>query len=355
MTYIIAEAGVNHNGSLEIAKQLVMVAKQSGADAVKFQTFKAENLVTKHAPQASYQIQNLGERSSQLAMLRKLELSYDEFLELKRYCDDVEIQFLSTPFDLESVDFLIRKLDMEKIKISSGEMTNLPFLYNVAAYRKPIIVSTGMATMDEIHEALAYIAYGLAEKKQMDEKLIWTFYKSKQAKQLLEQYVTVLHCTTEYPAPFNTINLKAITQLKAVMNIKIGLSDHSQGIAIPIAAVALGAEVIEKHFTLDKNMEGPDHIASLEPQELKDMVLHIRQIELALGDGIKRPSSTELINRVVARKSIVAKSNIVAGEIFSVDNIVIKRPGSGMSPSQYWNLLGKASSKSYCEDELINE
>lgn len=355
MTYIIAEAGVNHNGSLELAKKLALVAQQAGADAVKFQTFKAENLVTKQAVQANYQIQNLGEATSQFEMLKKLELSYEDFIILKDYCDVIGIEFISTPFDYESVDFLIHETKMSKVKIPSGEITNLPFLYEIAIHRKPIILSTGMATIDEIHDALAYIAYGLAGKKEMDDNSVRYFYQLTEAKALLENFVTILHCTTEYPAPLHTINLQAMEKLQNQFNVKIGLSDHSEGIAVPIAAVALGAKVIEKHFTLDKKMDGPDHVASLNPDELMIMVKHIRDIELALGDGVKRPSDIELSNRAAVRKSIVAISNIAKGEVFTKDNLTIKRPGTGMSPSLYWVMLGKKASRAYREDELIDE
>lgn len=354
-TFIIAEAGVNHNGSLVMAKQLVDVAKQAGADAVKFQTFKAENLVTKSAQQATYQIENLGESSSQYEMLKKLELSYEEFVELKRYCKEVNVHFLSTPFDLESVDFLIEELQIDTVKIPSGELTNSPFIYEIAKKRKPMIISTGMATVEEIHEVLSVAAFGLAQKKVTELKKTKAFYTTVEAKELLKEYVTILHCTTEYPAPYDTINLMAMVHLKEVLDMKIGLSDHSQGVAIPIAAVALGAQVIEKHFTLDKNLDGPDHKASLNPKELASMVLQIRQIEKALGNGVKHPSLQELENRIPVRKSLVARRNIVAGELFTENNLTVKRPGNGMSPSNYWELLGKMAKKSYFEDEMINE
>lgn len=355
MTYIIAEAGVNHNGSVDLAKKLALVAKQSGADAVKYQTFKAENLVTKNAAQAEYQVQNLGETTSQYDMLKKLELSFDEFVSVKQYCDEIGIEFLSTPFDLESVDFLINDLKISKVKIPSGELTNLPFVHEIALKQKPMIVSTGMATIDEIHETLAYIAYGLAGRKEINPSSVKLFYSSNEAKTLIHHFVTVLHCTTEYPAPFNELNLKAIEQFKEIFNIKVGFSDHSEGIAAPIAAVALGAEVIEKHFTLDKSMEGPDHVASLNPLQLQEMVKHIREIEQSLGSGYKQPSKVELSNRKVARKSIVAKTTISKGDVFTKDSLIIKRPGTGMSPAHYWSLLGKAASKEYQKDELIDE
>lgn len=352
-TYIIAEAGVNHNGSFEMAKQLIDVAKAAGVDAVKFQTFKAENLVTKSAQQATYQIENLKEATSQYDMLKKLELTFEEFTALQQYCVQRHIEFLSTPFDYDSVDFLFDKLKISTAKIPSGELTNSPFIYAVAQKRKPIILSTGMATMEDIHEALSYIAFGLAQKTEMSE--VQKFYKTEEAKKLLKQFVTVLHCTTEYPAPFDTINLKAMNTLRNELGVNIGLSDHSNGIGVPTAAVALGATVIEKHFTLDKKLEGPDHIASIEPDELSEMVKQIRQVELALGLGIKQPSAIELKNRIPARKSLVANRAIKKGEKFSEQNLVVKRPGSGISPSKYWGYLGKIALKPYEQDELIDE
>lgn len=355
-TYIIAEAGVNHNGSIEMAKQLVDVAKQAGADAVKFQTFKAENLVTRTAQQAGYQVNNLGEETTQFEMLKNLELSYEEFIELKSYCELNQIEFFSTPFDFESVDFLLNVLDMKMIKIPSGELTNSPFIHYIATKRKMMIVSTGMATMNDIHDALSFIAYGLAFPDQLvDLKKVRIFYQTSEAKVFLKEFVTVLHCTTEYPAPLETINLRAINEMKKSLQLPIGFSDHSQGVLIPIAAVALGAVVIEKHFTLDCSLEGPDHLASLEPEELKEMVDGIREIEKSLGTGHKIPTSIELENRQAARKSVVAKVQIPAGAILTEDHLTIKRPGTGMPPTSYWLLMGKASSKSYEMDELMNE
>lgn len=355
-TYIIAEAGVNHNGSIEMAKQLVDVAKQAGADAVKFQTFKAENLVTRTAQQANYQVNNLGEATSQFEMLKNLELSYEEFAELKSYCDVTQIEFLSTPFDFESVDFLLDDIGMSTFKIPSGELTNSPFIHYIATKRKPMIVSTGMATMADIHEALSFLAYGLAFPDQLvDIGRVQTYYQTPKAKLLLGEYVTVLHCTTEYPAPFETINLSAMNEMKKGLQLPIGFSDHSEGIAVPIAATALGAVVVEKHFTLDCNLPGPDHRASLEPKELKEMVAGIRTIEQSLGTGDKIPTPIELENRQVARKSIVAKVQIVAGDILTEDHLAVKRPGTGMSPTSYWSLIGKISKKSYELDALIDE
>lgn len=352
-TYIIAEAGVNHNGSFEMAKQLVDVAKEAGADAVKFQTFKSENLVTKKAQQADYQVENLKESTSQYDMLKKLELTFEEFKALQQYCDDKGIEFLSTPFDYESVDFLFDELNIITAKIPSGELTNAPFIYTIAKKCVPIILSTGMATISDIHEALSYIAFGLAGKTDME--LVGAFYETDEAKQLLKEYVTILHCTTEYPTPFETINLQAMATLQRELQVDVGFSDHSSGIAVPTAAVALGAKVIEKHFTLDKTLEGPDHMASLEPEELKQMVTQIRQVELSLGTGIKEPSEVELKNRIPARKSLVAKVSIKEGERFTAENVTIKRPGNGIAPSKYWAYIGKRAEKSYEQDELIDE
>ncbi|AYC28955.1 N-acetylneuraminate synthase [Paenisporosarcina cavernae] len=355
-TYIIAEAGVNHNGSLTMAKELVSVAKRAGANAVKFQTFKTENLVTKDAEQADYQINNLGQASSQFEMLKKLELSYEDFIELKKYCENEQIEFLSTPFDYESVDFLLEKLQLSKAKIPSGEMTNSPFVHYIATKQKPIILSTGMAMIEEIHEALSFIAYGLAfpNENVIIEK-VKAFYDTEDSKKILREYVTVLHCTTEYPAPYETINLNALNQMKNEFQVSIGLSDHSEGVSVPVAAVALGAELIEKHFTLDKNLEGPDHVASLDPNELADMVRSIREIEKAFGSGIKMPTFNEIKNRSAARKSLVAKIDIQKGEFFTQENLISKRPGNGMPPSTYWSILGKEAKKSYQKDEMIDE
>ena len=352
-TYIIAEAGVNHNGSFEMAKQLVDVAKEAGADAVKFQTFKAENLVTKDAKQADYQVENLKEKTSQFDMLKKLELTFEEFTALKQYCEEKGIEFLSTPFDYESVDFLFDELHIKTAKIPSGELTNAPFIYAISKKKKPIILSTGMATLEDIHEALAYIAYGLAGKVEMN--CVEEFYSTSEAKQLLQEYVTILHCTTEYPAPFETINLKAITTIQKEFNVSVGLSDHSAGVAVSTAAVALGATVIEKHFTLDKTLEGPDHVASLEPHELKQMIKQIRQVEMSLGNGFKQPSEVELKNRIPARKSLIASKAIKQGEMFTTENLVVKRPGTGIAPSKFWTYIGKQAKKSYEQDDLIDE
>lgn len=354
-TFVIAEAGVNHNGSLEMAKKLVDAAKSAGADAVKFQTFKTENLVTKRAKQTKYQIDNLGTETSQYEMLKALELTFEEFIELKMYCDLRQIVFLSTPFDFESADFLFDNLGIGMAKIPSGELTNTPFVFHIATKKKPIILSTGMAAMDDIHEALAFIAYGLSNNRPVDIERVKDFYHSEEAQELLKQYVTVLHCTSEYPTPFESINLLAINEMKSELNLSIGYSDHSEGIVVPIAAAAMGATVIEKHFTLDRNLPGPDHLTSLEPDELAEMVKCVRTVEKSMGNGIKKPTSNEMENRMAARKSIVAKVPIHAGEILSEKQLTIKRPGNGMPPTSYWTLLGKSAKKSYEVDDLLDE
>lgn len=354
--FIIAEAGVNHNGSLFLAKKLVDEAKKAGVDAIKFQTFKAENIVTKKAVQADYQKKNLGEITSQYHMLKKLELSFEDFKALKEYCDEKEILFLSTPFDFESVDFLVDELKMSLVKISSGDLTNLPLLHHVAKKRRKIIISTGMATIEEIHDALAFIAFGL---KYIDEEVaydkVYRFYNSQEAKKILEKYVSILHCTTEYPAPVDSINLNAINMMRDIFKLDIGFSDHSIGINIPVAAVAMGAVIIEKHFTLDKNLQGPDHVASLSSGELKEMVRAIRDVEMAKGEYVKKPVSIEMKNKNIARKSLIANTDILEGEEFTLKNLAIKRPGGGISPKEYWYYLNKKSKKNYRQDEYIDE
>lgn len=352
-TFIIAEAGVNHNGSLDLAFQLVDAALDAGADAIKFQTFKTENLVTKSASQAHYQEKNIGKASSQFEMLKSLELSYDDFKKLKDYCDEKKIMFLSTPFDLESVDFLIEDLGLKLLKIPSGEITNAPYLYKIASYGVDMILSTGMATVEEIHNALAFIAYGLAMKTEMTFDKVNEFYSTNEAKKLLKEKVSILHCTTEYPTPYDEINLNAMDTIKAEFQLNVGLSDHSEGTLVPIAAVAKGAPIIEKHFTLDKRMQGPDHKASLNPGELKEMIQSIRIIENAMGKEEKEPTQSEIKNKSVARKSLVAAKVIKKGEKFSIENLTVKRPGTGIEPYYYWDYIGKVAENDYEEDEVI--
>lgn len=325
---IIAEAGVNHNGDINLAKKLAEKAKECGADIVKFQTAKLESLVTDFAPMADYQKENMGGAVSQKEMLRKLLLTYEEFVGLSDFCKEIGIQFLSTPFDIESVDFLYG-IGCDLWKIPSGEITNYPYLVKIAGYRQPIILSTGMSTLEEVKSATEILKNTGSGK------------------------VTLLHCTTEYPTPYKDVNLKAMKTLRDYFGLPVGYSDHTQGIEIPIAAAALGATVIEKHFTLDRNMEGPDHKASLEPAELKAMVSSIRKVEEAMGDGIKKPTSEEISNMAVVRKSIVAKCDIKAGELLTEENLVTKRPGTGISPMCWNEFIGTAAKRDYVKDELI--
>lgn len=326
--YIIAEAGVNHNGKLDSAIEIVDQAKEAGADCIKFQTFISRNLVAKTANKADYQIENTGTSESQLAMLSKLELSYHDFIIINRYCKDKNIQFLSSPFDLESIDFL-NNLEMPFWKIPSGEITNLPYLLKIAKTHKPVILSTGMSTLDEIQAAIDVL-----NKNGCGD-------------------ITLLHCTTEYPAPYQDVNLKAMITLRNMFQVPVGYSDHTLGIEIPIAAVAMGAKVIEKHFTLDRNMEGPDHKASLEPHELKAMVSAIRNVEAALGSGEKMPTESEKKNIAVARKSIVASRDIKKDEVFTEENISTKRPGNGISPMRWFEVLGRKAIRDFMEDDFI--
>ncbi|KPZ69386.1 N,N'-diacetyllegionaminic acid synthase [Shewanella sp. P1-14-1] len=357
MTLIIAEAGVNHNGDENMALDLITAAYHAGADIVKFQTFKAKNLVTAEAQQAEYQIANSQQKESQLAMLSRLELSYHSHHRLISHCKSLGIEFLSTAFDAESLDFLVNDLGLTRLKIPSGEITNAPLILEHARTNCDLIVSTGMATLAEVEAVLGVIAFGyIAEHNTpINESEFQQAYASKAGQQALKQKVTLLHCTTEYPAPMAEINLNAMETLSHAFDLPTGYSDHSEGIIIPIAAVAKKAVVIEKHFTLDKNMPGPDHKASLTPDELTQMVQAIRQIETALGSKVKSPTLSEARNKVVARKSLVAAKSIQAGELFKHDNICIKRPGSGLSPFRYWDLLDKPAHHSYNEGDLILE
>tara|TARA_Y100000589_G_scaffold329009_1_gene374498 strand:+ start:33771 stop:34775 length:1005 start_codon:yes stop_codon:yes gene_type:complete len=327
---IIAEAGVNHNGDIEIAKKLVDSACDAGADVIKFQSFKSEKLVTKNAEKAPYQLKDENREKSQFNMLKKLELNDHETIILKEYCKEKNIEFLSTAFDLGSLKFL-KNNGLNRYKIPSGEITNFPFLREIAKINMPTIMSTGMANMQEIEEAIFCLCdFGL------DKSLL-----------------TILHCTTEYPAPFNEVNLKAMQTIKNTFGISVGYSDHTLGTEVSISAAALGAEIIEKHITLNRNMNGPDHFASIEPDQFKKMVTSIRNIELALGNGIKRPTKSELLNKLVARKSIYAAVNISKGTPFDEKNIVSKRPEGGISPMQWKNLIGKKAKKDFLKDELI--
>lgn len=356
MVKIIAEAGVNHNGSKELAFQLVDAAYEAGADIVKFQTFKAQNLVTRSAQQADYQTRNTGVSESQFSMLSRLELDYDTHHELVSYCQKLGIEFLSTAFDQESLDFLVNDLKLNMLKIPSGELTNAPFVLKHAQTGCNLIVSTGMASLAEIESALAVIAFGYTQPINVipSEELFAEAYVSEAGQAEIKEKVTLLQCTTEYPAPLEEVNLKAMQTLKAAFGLSIGYSDHTAGITIPIAATALGAQLIEKHFTLDKTLPGPDHKASLEPNELKNMVQAIRDTELALGSSIKTPQPSEIKNKQIARKSLVAAVDIKEGEIFTEENLVCKRPGNGLSPYLYWSLLGKKAQHNYKEGDLID-
>ena len=329
-TFIIAEAGVNHNGSMEMALKLIDVAVAAGADAVKFQTFKAEKVIAVNAPKADYQKETTGSNESQLEMVKKLELDEAAHKKLLNHCQEKGIQFLSTPFDLESID-LLNRLGLKMFKIPSGEITNLPYLRKLGALKKRLILSTGMADLGEIEDALDV----LTEAGTPLENLI------------------VLHCNTEYPTPFEDVNLRAMLSIGHAFGVAVGYSDHTPGNEVAVAAVALGAVVLEKHFTLDRNLSGPDHKASLEPNELKSMVQAIRNIEKALGTGIKNPSPSELKNKPIVRKSIVAARSIRKGETFTVENLTIKRPGTGISPMRWDEILKMKASRDFYKDEII--
>jgi N,N'-diacetyllegionaminate synthase len=327
---VIAEAGVNHNGDMELAKRLVDVAAVAGANLVKFQTFKATTLVTRAAPKADYQHQTTGQAESQQNMLHRLELSPAMHKELIAYCQTRGIGFFSTAFDIDSLSFLV-SLGAERFKIPSGEITNLPYLSQVGGFGKPVILSTGMATLGEIEAAIAVLESAGTPRAQ----------------------ITVLHCNTEYPTPMQDVNLRAMTTIRDAFGVAVGYSDHTLGTEVPIAAVALGATVIEKHLTLDRTLPGPDHRASLEPEEFAAMVRAIRNIEQALGDGIKRPSPSEIKNRPIARKSLVAAMPIQAGEVFTPENVTAKRPGTGISPMAWDEVMGRVAGRDFAADELI--
>jgi N,N'-diacetyllegionaminate synthase len=324
-TLIIAEAGVNHNGDINLAKRLVDVAFEAGADYVKFQSFKASELVSKKAEKAEYQLKTTDSSESQFEMIKKLELSEEDHLELLNYCKEVGIGFASSPFDINGIKYL-EELNLDFIKVPSGEITNLPYLRELSKTTKRIILSSGMSELQEIKDALSI---------------------------LNSRNVVVLHCNTEYPTPYEDVNLNAMLTIKRECDVEVGYSDHSLGVEVPIAAVAMGARVVEKHFTLDKTMNGPDHQASLDPEELKQMISAIRNIERAMGSGEKTPSASEIKNIPIARKSIVASRAILKGEVFSVDNIIAKRPGSGLSPMMWDEVIGKHAVKDFEEDELI--
>ncbi len=326
--FIIAEAGDNHNGNLELAFQLVDKAAQAGADCVKFQTFVTEEVISKRAEKAEYQKESTGADESQYEMVKKLELTFDNFRQLQQYAKEKGLMFLSTPFDIPSVDFL-NSIDIPCFKIPSGEITNLPYLIRIAQTGRDIILSTGMAEIEEIEAAVKALRENGAGE------------------------ISLLHCNTEYPTPMEDVNLRAMLTLKEKFSVRVGYSDHTKGIEVPIAAAAMGAEIIEKHFTLDHNMEGPDHKASLEPDELKAMVEGIRNIEKALGNGIKTASRSEKKNMDIARKSIVARRKIAKGETLTEDNLAVKRPGNGIPPMKWYEILGTKAVRDFEEDEMI--
>ncbi len=344
--FIIAEAGVNHNGDINIAKKLVEVAANSGADAIKFQSFRAELLVTKSAQMAQYQQENTNTQSSQYEMLKKLELSESDHFAIQAHCQSHNIQFLSTPFDPISADLLIKKCGLPIIKIGSGDLTNLPLLYEIAQSGVNLILSTGMAILSDIDDALKICYNGYKHYPPTENSVIdWHFLGKK---------IAILHCITDYPAPAQLCNLRAINTLQAKYpHCQIGYSDHALGIDIAFAAIAMGAQILEKHITLDKNMHGPDHIASTEPQEFKQLVAKIRAFELAKGDGIKRPNQREIANQKIACKSLVALKNIAKGEIFNHENLGVKRPSDGIKPKYFWQYLGTPANQDYRTDELI--
>lgn len=355
-TFIIAEAGVNHDGSLEKALALVDVAADAGADAVKFQTFRAELLATEKAPKAAYQEASEGSDETQASMLRRLELSRSDHEALVNRCGKRSIEFLSTPFDEASAAMLVEQFGLRRLKIGSGEITNGPLLLNVARLGKPMILSTGMSTLGEVEAALSVLAYGYTARDGKPTKAdIEAAFSSESGQDALANNVTLLHCITEYPAPPHAANLRAMDTLAVAFGLPVGLSDHTMGVAVATAAVARGASVIEKHFTLDRRASGPDHGASLEPDELAALVRSIRDVESALGTGRKVPDRIELGNQVVARRSLVATSDIAAGEEFTVRNLGSRRPGGGLSPMKYWELLGRAAKRSYALGDPIAE
>lgn len=351
---IIAEAGVNHNGSVEMALRLVDAAAEAGADYVKFQTFKSDKLVRRSAPKADYQTRTTTAGESQFEMLKRLELDEESHMEIARRCAQRRISFISSPFDIESLEFLVRRLDVPLIKLGSGEITNAPLLLAAARSGKSVILSTGMSTLGDIEAALGALAFGYLGAAEVPSQAGFDrAYCSPAGRDRLRSKVTLLHCTTEYPAPFESTNLRTLGTLATAFGLDVGFSDHTQGISIPIAAVALGATVVEKHFTLDRSLAGPDHLASLEPSELALMVAAIRQTEMALGTAVKVPAPVELANRVIARKSLVASRPIAKGEAFTEANLTVKRPGNGVSPFEYWSWIGKTSLRDYDEDEAL--
>lgn len=351
---IIAEAGVNHNGSLELAKKLVDVAADAGADYVKFQTYNTDDVITHSTPKLEYQIANDTKEESQYDMIKALELSQAEFRELHAHCQVRGIQFMSTPFDFGSLAFLTHDLNVSHIKIASNEITNAPLLLASARSQKPIILSTGMATLGEIEDALGVLAYGyLHAHDDINETSFRHAYYSSEGQRVLQQKVILLHCTSQYPAQYHNVNLKALHTIAAAFGLAVGYSDHTEGVEISVAAAAMGASVIEKHFTLSKTMVGPDHQASLSPDELKQWVQSIRNVEKAMGDGIKRPMDCEIENLKIMRRSLIAIDQIQVGEGYTPKNLAAKQPATGASPMRYWEYLKKQAEKQYEKDEIV--
>jgi N-acetylneuraminate synthase len=354
-TTIIAEAGVNHNGDCARALALVEAAARAGADVVKFQSFRADKLATAFAAKANYQQITTGSGQSQLAMLRTLELSEDDERRIAKSCTAANITYMSTPFDIDSATHLVKNIGVSTLKVGSGDLTNAPLLLNLARFRLPIILSTGMATLAEVELALGVIAFGYLRNETAHPALadFSRILLDREAWAELQGKVTLLHCTTEYPAVPHSINLRAMATLRSAFGLPVGFSDHSTGFHIAVAAVALGAVVIEKHFTMDRSLPGPDHRASLEPDELATMIECIRDVERAMGDGRKLPAAEEISNRSVARRSLVAAVKIARGELFTAENVAVKRPGEGVSPEHYWEFLGRPANRDYAPDDMI--
>jgi len=352
--YIIAEAGVNHNGSVDLAKALIEAAADAGADAVKFQSFRAEKVVCKFAPKANYQIKTGHPKESQFDMLKRFELGIDSHHQLAEKCQGCGVDFLSTPFDLESLELLAKALNLPRIKLSSGDITNAPLLLQAARLAKPVLLSTGMSTLGDVEAALGVLAHGyIWPTETPSAEKFRSAYVSQDGQEALKRNVTLLHCTSEYPAPFDDINLRAIETLARTFGLPVGYSDHTVGISVSIAAVACGATVVEKHFTVDRSLPGPDQAASLNPTELKILIQSIREVEKALGSARKSPSAIEMNNRVVVRRSLVAACKIKRGERFTSSNLTVKRPGTGISPINYWDWIGQVAQRNYVRDEVI--
>lgn len=355
--FIIAEAGVNHNGSIEMAKQLVDAAQESGVDAIKFQSFQAQQLVVEEAPKAAYQKAQTGNEESQLQMLEKLQLSFNQQQELFDYCQQKKIHFLSSPFDLASAEFLIHQLGLTTIKLGSGELTNAELLYCIGKNQCDLILSTGMSDLEEIRQTLSVLAFAYLQPDGLlpNQKHFRQVIQSPQAQQVLIQKVKLLHCTTEYPCPYHEVNLNNIRTIREQFNLPTGFSDHTQGIHVSLAAVAMGATIIEKHFTLDRQLPGPDHRASIMPNELKQLVNQTREIESALGSAEKKVTTVEQQNRPIVRKGLYAQKTIVKGELFSPENLSVKRPETDLSAQYYWDLVGQPAKANYHPNEPIDK